>query len=113
SVTGFTVVSAQKALNLGLPIGIILPAVPFEGNYTFLGLGDIFFLGLLAIQSTEKFGKKFGLASVAVMSVVFFVFQTFMLNSEFENFPATVFIISGWLIALVARFIYNRFIVSI
>jgi len=107
-VTGFTVVSAQKALDLGLPIGIILPAVPFDGNYTFLGLGDIFFLGLLAIQSTEKYGKKFGFVSIAVMSIVFFGFQTFMLNSEFQNFPATVFVISGWLIAVVARYVYNR-----
>ena len=108
-VTRFTVASAQKALELGLPIGVMLPAIPFTDNYTFLGLGDIFFLGLLGIQSTQKYGRKFGLASIATMAVVFFLFQTFMLNSPIQDFPATVFVISGWLTALVARLLYNVF----
>jgi presenilin-like A22 family membrane protease len=108
-ITGFTVASAQKALDLGLPVGVILPAVPFDGGYTFLGLGDIFFLGLLAIQSTQKYGKRFGYVCVAVISVVFFVFQTAMLNSSLENFPATVFIISGWAVSLAAKYLYHRF----
>ncbi|MFA5363637.1 MAG: hypothetical protein WC325_00455 [Candidatus Bathyarchaeia archaeon] len=108
-VTGFTVVSAQKALDLGLPVGVILPTIPCTDAYTFLGLGDIFFLGLLAVQSTQKYGKRFGYTCVAVMALVFFVFQTAMLNSEFENFPATVFIISGWVVSLVARYLYGMF----
>jgi hypothetical protein len=108
-VTGFTVASAEKALELGLPIGVMLPAVPFVDTYTFLGLGDIFFLGLLGIQSTRKYGRKFGLASIATMAFVFFLFQTFMLNSTVQNFPATVFVVSGWLAALAARYLYNLF----
>jgi hypothetical protein len=108
-VTRFTVASAQKALDLGLPVGIMVPTIPFTGGYTFLGLGDVFFLGLLGIQSTRKYGRKFGLASIATMAVVFFLFQTFMLNSTIQDFPATVFVISGWLTALAARHLYNRF----
>jgi len=108
-VTGFTVASAEKALELGLPIGVMLPAIPFVDAYTFLGLGDIFFLGLLGIQSTRKYGRKFGLASIATMAFVFFLFQSFMLNSTIQNFPATVFVISGWLTALAARHLYNLF----
>lgn len=106
-VTRFTVVSAQKALELGLPVGVLLPTIPFLDNYTFLGLGDIFFLGLLGIQSTRKYGRKFGLASIATMAIVFFLFQTYMLNSTIQDFPATVFVISGWLTALGARYLYN------
>jgi hypothetical protein len=108
-VTRFTVASAQKALDLGLPVGIMVPTIPFTGGYTFLGLGDVFFLGLLGIQSTRKYGKKFGLVSIATMAVVFFLFQTFMLNSNIQDFPATVFVISGWLTALAARHLYNLF----
>ncbi|PVX25644.1 MAG: hypothetical protein CW691_03945 [Candidatus Bathyarchaeum sp.] len=108
-VTRFTVASAQKALDLGLPVGVMLPAIPFTGNYTFLGLGDVFFLGLLGIQSTQKYGRKFGLASIATMAAVFFLFQTFMLNSDVNNFPATVFVISGWLISLAGRYLYSLF----
>jgi hypothetical protein len=108
-ITGFTVASAQKALELWLPIGVMLPTIPFIGNYTFLGLGDIFFLGLLGIQTTKKYGRKFGLASIATMAIVFFLFQTFMLNSTIQDFPATVFVVSGWLTSLAARYLYNLF----
>ena len=108
-VTGFMVDSAQKALELKLPVGVMLPTFPLMDGITFLGLGDIFFLGLLGIQNTQKYGKKFGLASTATMALVFFLFQTYMLNSDTQNFPATVFIISGWLTSLAARHLYNRF----
>jgi presenilin-like A22 family membrane protease len=106
-VTRFTVASAQKALELGLPVGVILPTIPLTGSYTFLGLGDVFFLGLLGIQSARKYGRTFGLASIATMALVFFLFQTFMLNSNIQDFPATVFVISGWLTALATRYLYN------
>ena len=108
-VTRFTVASAQKALELGLPVGVILPTIPLIDNYTFLGLGDIFFLGLLGIQSTQKYGRKFGLASIATMAIVFFMFQTVLLNSTIQDFPATVFVVSGWLTSLAARYLYNLF----
>jgi hypothetical protein len=103
-ITGFTVASAQKALDLQLPVGVMFP---FMNGYIFLGLGDIFFLGLLGIQNTQKYGKKFGIASIATMAFIFFLFQTFMLNSDIPDFPATVFIISGWLVSLAARQVYT------
>ncbi|MDH5691242.1 MAG: hypothetical protein OEY81_07435 [Candidatus Bathyarchaeota archaeon] len=108
-ITRFTVASAQKALELGLPVGVILPTIPFIDRFTFLGLGDIFFLGLLGIQNTRKYGRKFGLASIATMAIVFFLFQTVLLNSDIQDFPATVFVVSGWLTALGARYLYNLF----
>ncbi len=108
-VTRFTVASAQKALELGLPVGVLLPTIPFIENYTFLGLGDIFFLGLLSIQSTRRYGKRFGLKSIATMAIVFFLFQTALLNSVIQDFPATVFVVGGWLTSLAARYFYNKF----
>ena len=105
-VTRFTVVSAEKALELGLPIGIILPTFPYKG-WTFLGLGDVLLLGLLSIQTTRKHGRKFGLASIVSMTVSFLLLQTILLNAGVESFPATVLVISGWLTALGARYLYE------
>ena len=106
-ITGFMVDSAQKVLDLGLPVGVKLPTFPLMGGTSFLGLGDILFLGLLGIQSTQKYGKKFGLTSTTTMALVFFLFQTYMLNTSIQNFPATVFIISGWITSLATRHVYN------
>jgi len=108
-ITRFTVASAQKALELGLPVGLKLPTIPFTGSCMFLGLGDVFFLGLLGIQSTQKYGRKFGIASIAIMAFVFFLFQTLLLNSTIQDFPAPVFVISGWLASLAARHLYRLF----
>jgi hypothetical protein len=106
-ITKFTVASAEKLLELGLPVGIILPTFPYVGGSTFLGLGDIFLMGLLAIQNTRKYRRKFGLASVLLMAIVFFLFQTTLLNSDIQDFPATVFVVSGWLTFLAAKYLYT------
>jgi hypothetical protein len=106
-VTRFTVVSAEKLIELGLPVGIILPTFPFAGGSTFLGLGDIFLMGLLVIQNARKYGRKFGLVSIVSIVLVFFLFQTTILNSNIQNFPATVFVISGWLTLLAAKHLYS------
>jgi len=106
SVTRFTVVSAEKALELGLPVGILLPTFPYKG-LTFLGLGDVFLFGLLSIQTTRKYGRNFGLASVVSITVVFLLLQTILLNSGIRNLPATVLVISGWLTALGGRYLYK------
>jgi len=105
-VTRFTVVSAEKALELELPVGVILPTFPYEG-WTFLGLGDVLLLGLLSIQTTRKHGRKFGLASIVSMTVAFLLLQTILLNTGVTSFPATVLVISGWLTALGARYLYK------
>jgi presenilin-like A22 family membrane protease len=105
-ITGHMVTSSEKAITLGLPIAIILPTFPYEG-WTFLGLGDVFLFGLLSIQTTQKYGKKIGLASIVSMTVVFFLLLTILLNTGVESFPATVLVISGWLISLGARYLYK------
>lgn len=106
-VTRFTVASAEKAVELGLPVGIILPTFPFAGGNTFLGLGDIFLMGLLGIQNSRKYGRKFGFVSIMSMVVAFFLFQTALLNSDVQNFPATVFVVSGWLTSLAVKYFYT------
>jgi len=105
-ITGHMITSAEKALELGLPVAIILPTFPYEG-WTFLGLGDIFLFGLLSIQTTRKYGRNFGLASIVSITVVFLLLQTILLNTGVESFPATVLVISGWLTSLGARYLYK------
>lgn len=105
-VTRFTVASAERLVELGMPVGIILPTFPFAGGSTFLGLGDIFLIGLLVIQNTRKYGRKFGLASIISIVGVFFLFQTTLLNSEIQDFPATVFVTGGWLTSLAAKYLH-------
>jgi presenilin-like A22 family membrane protease len=105
-VTRFTVVSAERALELELPIGIILPSFPYPG-WTFLGLGDLFLIGLLSIQTTRKYGRRFALASIISVAVVFLLLQTVLLSSGVRSLPATVLVISGWLVALGGRYLYK------
>jgi len=105
-ITGHTVISGGKGIALGLPVAIIVPTFPYEG-WTILGLGDVFLFGLLSVQTTRKYGRKFGLASIVSMTVVFLLLQTILLNSNVESFPATVLVISGWLTSLGARYLYK------
>jgi len=85
---------------------IILPTFPSAGG-TALGLGDFFLSGLLSIQTAQKYGRKLGFASAIIIAVVFLMFQTVLLNFNVQAFPATVIILSGWLIALAARYLYQ------
>jgi hypothetical protein len=106
-ITGFMVESSQKMIALQLPVMISVPTFPSEGYIMRLGLGDIFLSGLLSIQTMQKYGKKFGLVSVAFIAVVFLLFETVLINFNVGFFPATVFVISGWLAALGARYLYK------
>jgi hypothetical protein len=105
-ITGHMVTSGEKGIALGLPVAIILPTFPYESRII-LGLGDVFLFGLLTIQTTQKYGKKFGLASIVSITVVFLLLQTILLNTGVKSFPATVLVISGWLISLGARYLYK------
>lgn len=105
-ITGHMVTSGEKGIALGLPVAIILPTFPYESRII-LGLGDVFLFGLLTIQTTKKYGKKFGLVSIVSVAIVFLLLQTILLNTSIESFPATVLVISGWLISLGARYLYN------
>jgi hypothetical protein len=106
-VTGFIPRTAEKIVKeLGLPVIIQLPMFPSVG-YIILGLGDIFLAGLLSIQSAKKYGKKFGFASIAAITLVFSILITVLLNYYDGYFPATVLVISGWLTALAGRQLYR------
>ncbi|KPV64672.1 MAG: hypothetical protein AOA65_0888 [Candidatus Bathyarchaeota archaeon BA1] len=107
--TKFMPASAEKAIGLQLPMMIVLSTFPSEGRIM-LGLGDIFLFGLLAIQTTQRYGRKFGLTSVMVMTVVFLLLETVLLNFAFGYFPATVMVICGWLAALGIRYLYESLV---
>ena len=107
-ITGHMVTSFEKVITLGLPVAVILPTFPSKLPYPIaLGLGDVFLFGLLSIQTTRKYGRNFGLASIVSITVVFWLLQTILLNTGVESFPATVLVISGWLISLGVRYIYK------
>jgi hypothetical protein len=108
-ITKDMVGSFNRVLELELPAFIELPIFPSVGGFFRLGLGDVFFFGLISIQTTRKYGRKFGLVSILIMAIVFFLFQTVQVNFEIKNFPGTVFIVGGWLTALAARYLYNLF----
>jgi hypothetical protein len=110
-LTGFMVESGERMVALRLPVMITVPAFPAIG-YARLGLGDIFLSSLLTIQISEKYGKRWGLASVAAIGVVFLLLWTAIINSEIQFFPATVLVTCGWLTALGIRYLYERRISS-
>ena len=111
--TGSMVVAAQHFTGLGLPVLVYLPNLPFvfsvEGILLFrgLGLGDFFFAGILALQTSKKFGRQAGYAAVLAMTISFAVFEAFLpeilslleplLQREIGGFPGTLMIILGWL----------------
>lgn len=105
--TRFMVVASEKMLQLNLPVVIILPTFPSQIGFMELGLGDIFLAGLLSIQTTQKYGKRFGLASMISIAVVFMMLEMILLNYRVPFFPATVLVIAGWLIALGVRQLYK------
>jgi len=110
-ITGFMVEASEKMIALQLPVMIIVPTFPSRdisiSGLVGLGLGDIFLTGLLCIQTMQKYGKKFGLVSVGAIAIVFLLLETILINYNVGFFPATVFIISGWLTALGARQLFK------
>ncbi len=100
--TGSMVSAARHVSGLRLPVLISLPAIPtilteWGLLYMSLGLGDFFFAGLIGIQTLRRFGTKTAFISLVLMSVSFFVFEFFMLNSNLSAFPGTLMIICGWI----------------
>lgn len=100
--TGTMVSAANKAQSLNLPVLVTLqtfPAVVRDGRilYMSLGLGDFFFAGLLAVQSSKKMGRKFAAASAIGMAVSFLIFEALLLSYLPIPFPGTLMIITGWL----------------
>jgi len=108
-VTGFMVVYGEKVLALGLPAMVIIPTFPswFPERWTALGLGDILLAGLLVIQTSKRYGRRFGIMTAIAISAVFLLLETILLNFFAEYFPATIMVVCGWLTALGARHLYK------
>ena len=99
--TGYMGEAARKMMSLYLPVVITFPTYP-SFRFTALGLGDVFLSGLLSAQTASKYGRKAGFLIAAVISIIFFAFEIFMLNTDIGiiNFPATVIVLSGWLLGM-------------
>lgn len=104
-LTGFMVESGERMIGLQLPVVIALLSFPLQGYIMFLGLGDIFLAGLLIIQSTQKYGRRWGLTTIVAIGAVFLLLETVLMNSGIAAFPATVFVLAGWLTALGIRYL--------
>lgn len=107
-ITGHMGEAFETAKALGVPAYIKLPMFPASG-IAYLGLGDLFLFGLLSLQSTRKYGRNFGFKSTILMALVYLLLQTVLMNYyPLENgFPATVLVISSWLAALGAKYLYD------
>jgi hypothetical protein len=106
--TGAMVSAASHVASLRLPVLVSLPTVPAiateQGTlFMGLGLGDFFFAGLLAIQTSKKYGRRLAVLSIITMTISFFIFETFMLTYKWTAFPGTLMIICGWLPVIILR----------
>jgi hypothetical protein len=123
--SGPMMAAANTFTGLGLPVLIYLPNIPFHldaaGTLMLrgLGLGDFFFAGILAIQTFNKFGKKYGYIAIASMVLSFAIWEIFLQDiiaffnlhgfPDLGGLPATVFIITGWIpIAIIGMFTHKK-----
>jgi len=105
--TGLMGKVAEKLITLQLPAMISVTAFPSDMQAA-LGLGDVFLAGILAIQSTQKYGRKFGLLSIVTITVIFSLFWIIQINLQVRYLPATVPITGGWLVAMMAKQIRDK-----
>jgi len=102
-LTGHMGEVASKAVRSELPLLVFLPILPPVYNaeqelaMMGLGLGDLFFAGLLSLQAFRELGEDAALLSIIGISVSFFAFETLLLNYKIGFFPGTLMIICGWL----------------
>lgn len=100
--TRHMIAAAEHIQSLKFPMLITVPTIPplynIQGNPVFLrlGVGDLFFAGLLATQTLRRFDWKHALTATAGMTVSFFLFETLMFNYALTAFPGTLMIIAGW-----------------
>lgn len=98
--TGFMGASAEKLLDLELPIMLLVPTFPVKASGLLgLGLGDVFLTGLLAIQTAQKYGRNAGFISAIAVGFAFFVFEFIIFSYQYTGFfPATLVVVAGWLL---------------
>ncbi|MDR2700237.1 MAG: hypothetical protein LBC12_05450 [Nitrososphaerota archaeon] len=122
--SGPMVAAADTFTGLGLPALIYLPNIPLipvdSMHFNILGfaprglgLGDFFFAGILAIQTFNRFDKKYAYMSILFMVLSFGIWEIFLpdITAFFgiRGFPATVCIITGWLpVAIVGTFLHRK-----
>jgi len=92
--------AAVKMIEMSLPTLIAIPTYPTEG-WIFLGLGDLLLASLLSIQTSKRFGRRYGLTSIALMALSFLILENVIFNLGFQFFPATSMIVVGWAFILI------------
>lgn len=104
---------ASTAIQQKLPLLVFLPIFPpiyLEQGLGMmgLGLGDLFFAGLLSLQTLKQLGKNSALLSMAGISISFFAFETILLNYTIGSFPGTLMILCGWLPIVLIQKLHER-----
>lgn len=100
--TGTMIEAYYATASLNLPVVISVPRVPVIATQyrwlpTALGLGDFFFAGLLAIQTSKRYTQKSAIISVVAMSTSYFIVGALLSNYGPAFFPGTLIMIIGWL----------------
>lgn len=106
-VTGFMSQSAEKMIDLRLPVLLMLPTFP-PGLTVGLGIGDLFLAGLLSIHASANHGTKAGILTALMNSIAMFLFEAALLNTMLARFfPATLVVMAGSLAGLGATHLMN------
>jgi hypothetical protein len=113
--------AASTLTNLKLPVLAWLPNIPLihtdNGIWlNGLGLGDLFFTGVLSFQTLRKFGQKTTVLSMIGIAVSFGLFELIIINPgsaisrllPVQALPATLPILIGWLPVVVVRMLTDR-----
>lgn len=118
-LTQTMVQAAEHISGLGLPVLVAFPTLPViygSGGILILrlGLGDLFFAGILASQTLKKYGKKTATASILTICISFGLFELILLNPDLAAalpvpaLPATLPILLGWLPVVVAKMLSEK-----
>ena len=120
-IPGSPMITAAKAMSgLHLPVMVTFPTIPNvswnweQMRYISLGLGDLFFAGVLASQTLKKFGTKIAAVSLLTICISFGIFELILLNPELTAalpvpaLPATLPILLGWLPVVSVKMFLER-----
>ena len=109
--------AAKSFSGLGLPVLVVLPNIPITAQissvthvstivFRGLGLGDYFFAGVLAVQTSKKFGMKIAIVAAAAMAISFGIWEGFLqdiinglipiVGRNIGGWPATTCMLTGW-----------------
>jgi hypothetical protein len=122
-ITPVMLTAANSFTQLGLPVLVYLPQVPFASTaqglvFRGLGLGDFFFAGVLAVQAFNKFGRKTAIISAIAMAVAFGIWEAYLgdiikalipiVGRNIGGFPGTLMIVSGWAPVIAVKLFLDR-----